>query len=311
MTQRPPSDGTAFHPVWYITPSKSPAKLTCKVDLLATVLDGIIEPSSQVRDDGTSLWTAARDNRVIAPILGYASKIKYTRWLFLVISLALGLLLALPIIGGDFQGWRSVMAFGFVVVILQESYKAAVKSFELSLARLILFYIGGMALAIAGWVICDALIELARLTVFPEYGPDSGWFTLAQFVGIGIVFGVLSDLYWDRWRPYRRENHERIGRDNLPVKARVAQLFAKQARIHGLLGFDKCGRQVAADGDRYEGGFKESKRDGYGVYTWASGARYEGQWQKGERHGFGVEIIPDGTETAGHWQDGRLIGDGG
>lgn len=311
MSQRAPSDDTSFHPVWYVTPNKSTAKITCRVDLLAAIVGGTIEPSSQVRDHGTDLWAAARDNRHIAPMLGYPNKIKRARQLFLVLSLALAPLLALPVVDSGFRGWRTIIAVGFVFLVLQESYKAALETFELSLGRLVFFYAGGVALAIAGWVACDALIELVRLIIFPLLEPDSDWITLALLVGAGIIIAALSELYWDRWKPYRRENSGRVGHDKHPDKARSAQALAKQARIRGLLGFDKCGRQVGARGDRYEGKLKDSKRDGYGVFTWTSGARYEGHWQDGNRHGFGVEILPDGTETAGHWQTDRRVGDVG
>lgn len=282
--------------------------ITCKEDLLAAVLSGMIDASSQVRSDGTDLWTDAHDNRFIAPILPYPYRIKRARWVFLAISLALGALLIVPILASGFQGWRSMTGFAFVGVVLHESYKAAIEAIELSLGQQILLYVGGVALAIAGFVVCDALIELARLTLFPQLEPDSGWLTLALVVGVAFVLVAIWELLWDRWKSHRWQNRERNGSYDHPNKARSAQMLAKRARFHGLLGIEKCGRQVWTGGDRYEGELNRSERAGHGVFTSASGIRYEGEWQKGERHGCGVEILPDGTETAGRWQEGRRVG---
>lgn len=50
-----------------------------------------------------------------------------------------------------------------------------------------------------------------------------------------------------------------------------------------------CGAgQVWPSGDRYEGEFREGRREGTGVMTWANGDRYEGGWRRGEPHLSGV-----------------------
>jgi hypothetical protein len=300
-----PPDAPPFHPIWYITPDKSVAKVTCKVDLVAAVLGGIIAPSTQLRDDGSNLWTAARDNARVAPLLDSPKRTTRARRIFLVLSLALGALLLLPIIAAGFAGFRTILAFVFVGMILHESYKATIESIELSLARQILLYFGGVALAIAGFVACDALIELARLTLFPQLAPSSDWLTLALFVGLVLVFTALSELLWERFKPYRKDNRARAEAKVLPIKARAAQVLAKQARIHALLGFEKCGRLALPGGQYYEGKLNKGTREGHGAFVWTNGARYEGEWQKGDRHGHGVEILPDGTEIAGLWQNGK------
>lgn len=309
MSSPPPTDGSSFRPIWYVAPAKSVAKITCKADLLAAVLSGLIDSCSQVREDGTNLWTSAADNRRIAPMFAYPEKIERARRLFFLISLVVGAALVVPIVADGIKGFRTIMGFAFVFMVLRESYKAAVETFELSLGRLVLLFAGGVVLAIGGLIVSDALIELARLALLPQLEAGSDWLTLALFIGIVIIIAAMSEWYWERWKPYRKQNCERAGRDDIPAKARSAQKQAKQARIHGLLGFDECGRQVGANGDCYEGKLKESKRDGHGVLIWATGARYEGEWKKGGRHGYGVEILPDGTETAGRWQEDRRVGD--
>ena len=41
-----------------------------------------------------------------------------------------------------------------------------------------------------------------------------------------------------------------------------------------------CGKGIFwhADGDVFEGEFKDDKSNGFGVYTCADGTRYEGMW---------------------------------
>jgi hypothetical protein len=64
------------------------------------------------------------------------------------------------------------------------------------------------------------------------------------------------------------------------------------------------------NGDRYEGGFANDMRQGYGVYVWGSrsqwpGERYSGNYVNDHRQGAGVYAWPDGRELAGQWQNDR------
>jgi hypothetical protein len=45
---------------------------------------------------------------------------------------------------------------------------------------------------------------------------------------------------------------------------------------------------VHANGDVYEGYWRDDKKHGYGRYIWTDGDYYEGQWENGELHGHGV-----------------------
>jgi hypothetical protein len=41
------------------------------------------------------------------------------------------------------------------------------------------------------------------------------------------------------------------------------------------------------DGRRYEGDYRDDKKDGNGVFSWNDGRKYEGQWANGKQHGEG------------------------
>ena len=50
---------------------------------------------------------------------------------------------------------------------------------------------------------------------------------------------------------------------------------------------------IHADGDIYEGEWKDDKANGYGIYIHVNGAKYEGEWLNDKQHGQGVENWPD------------------
>ena len=70
------------------------------------------------------------------------------------------------------------------------------------------------------------------------------------------------------------------------------------------------GVQTWADGTRYEGDYVDGKKHGRGVYTWADGTRYEGDYVDGKKHGRGVHTWPSGSRYEGDYVDGKEHGRG-
>lgn len=70
------------------------------------------------------------------------------------------------------------------------------------------------------------------------------------------------------------------------------------------------GLRLMEDGSRYEGEYKNGKRDGRGVQTWPDKARYEGTFRDGERSGYGVFTWPNGNRYEGTFKDGKKAGNG-
>ena len=65
-----------------------------------------------------------------------------------------------------------------------------------------------------------------------------------------------------------------------------------------------------ANGNRYEGDFRDGKRHGRGTYTWADGARYEGDYHNGKPHGQGTLTFATGNRYEGRWRKGCFdVGD--
>ena len=61
---------------------------------------------------------------------------------------------------------------------------------------------------------------------------------------------------------------------------------------------------------KYEGGMKDGKKHGPGVYVWASGNRYEGDYKDDKLHGRGTYHFANGDECEGDWREGKLLGTG-
>ena len=62
-----------------------------------------------------------------------------------------------------------------------------------------------------------------------------------------------------------------------------------------------------ADGNRYEGEWKDNKMNGYGVLYLADGGRYEGEWHTSERMSLGVQYWADGHFFKGEFTSGTLM----
>jgi hypothetical protein len=101
-------------------------------------------------------------------------------------------------------------------------------------------------------------------------------------------------------------------------------------RVEAYLAAVPQGRMIILD---YEGDFKDDKRHGKGVYTFAGIGRYhgdfldgqgtgKGEWQyldgrhyvgdvvRNRHHGYGVMEYPDGSRYEGQWQNDKCNGQG-
>eukprot|EP00887_Chlorella_sp_A99_P001758 scaffold19.g1758.t1 len=64
------------------------------------------------------------------------------------------------------------------------------------------------------------------------------------------------------------------------------------------------------NGESYVGGWKNSKPEGEGCYTWTDGSAYEGSWHAGLKHGWGTYRWPNGAAYQGEWDQGLMQGFG-
>jgi len=62
--------------------------------------------------------------------------------------------------------------------------------------------------------------------------------------------------------------------------------------------------------NHYEGEWKNGYPSGNGTYTWASGNRYTGQWAEGKQNGGGDFRFANGNHYVGAFKDGLMDGQG-
>lgn len=64
--------------------------------------------------------------------------------------------------------------------------------------------------------------------------------------------------------------------------------------------------ELWSDGRKYEGDFKNGKKDGEGTFEWPNGNKYIGSWKRGKQHGIGIwASAKDGTKRQGEWVEGK------
>jgi hypothetical protein len=63
-------------------------------------------------------------------------------------------------------------------------------------------------------------------------------------------------------------------------------------------------------GDKYEGEWKDGKRNGQGTMIYEDGDQYEGEWNDGKLHGQGTYLYKDGDKHVGEYKDGGRNGQG-
>lgn len=90
----------------------------------------------------------------------------------------------------------------------------------------------------------------------------------------------------------------------------VVMLFIVQNSIQAQCIEGNCvdgkGKYLYNDQSVYEGSFKNSYANGYGICKYANGNRYEGEWKNHTFEGKGILTLNDGTVRAGIWERGKL-----
>lgn len=56
------------------------------------------------------------------------------------------------------------------------------------------------------------------------------------------------------------------------------------------------------------GEYRDDRRHGSGVYTWASGDKYDGNWDNGKMSGHGTKTMANGDVYSGMWLSDKAHG---
>ena len=70
------------------------------------------------------------------------------------------------------------------------------------------------------------------------------------------------------------------------------------------------GTMIYPDGSKYEGKWKDHKRDGFGIFIYPKGSKYMGYWEKNKRSGLGAFNHYKGESYVGEWKNNKKHGVG-
>ena len=70
------------------------------------------------------------------------------------------------------------------------------------------------------------------------------------------------------------------------------------------------GTYTDANGNKYDGEWRDGKRTGQGTYTWPSGDKYVGEFRDGKKTGQGTYTYANGNKYVGEFRDDKRTGQG-
>ncbi|KAL3815674.1 hypothetical protein ACHAXA_006567 [Cyclostephanos tholiformis] len=135
--------------------------------------------------------------------------------------------------------------------------------------------------------------------------------------GCGVCLYNNNTLYEGQWKKNREHG---IGTLMTSDRKRVIYEGAwEKGRMHGHgayyyysekggEGGGSGGRKSPQECGKYVGQFRQSLRNGRGVYTLPDGSVYDGEFRDNIQNGYGVFHWPDGTIYEGPWRDGKRHG---
>jgi hypothetical protein len=62
--------------------------------------------------------------------------------------------------------------------------------------------------------------------------------------------------------------------------------------------------------NNYVGEYRDDKRHGQGIYTYANGEEYVGEWRADKKHGQGTYTYDNGDKYVGEWKNDKFHGQG-
>jgi hypothetical protein len=91
---------------------------------------------------------------------------------------------------------------------------------------------------------------------------------------------------------------------------RVVEEQIKEGEVPKKKQKAKKGQYTFANGDVYEGGWRENLKHGIGKFSFKLGGSYHGEFVKGLRHGQGLFHYPNKDRYSGEWKYGKKHGKG-
>ena len=91
--------------------------------------------------------------------------------------------------------------------------------------------------------------------------------------------------------------------DPEPVNVNTSTNESSENNVNSVLPKNDTIKITLTNGDKYEGGWKDDKRNGKGTTVYLNGDKYAGNWKDDKKHGFGTMIRADGAKYEGEWKN--------
>ena len=85
--------------------------------------------------------------------------------------------------------------------------------------------------------------------------------------------------------------------------------FFKGNFQNGLRNGNGIWKRNPGNSDKYEGEYKDDKKDGEGVFIWENGNMYKGSFCNDQKHGYGEMRWNDGSFFKGNWENNLHLGE--
>jgi hypothetical protein len=136
-----------------------------------------------------------------------------------------------------------------------------------------------------------------------------------QYNGKGIHTGAAGNKYDGEWKDDQKHGKGLSTEGELGNNAHcdVWNGGEKVSSVKQCLGDCKNGEGVfitCADGSKYDGKFKDSKKHGRGMHSFVNGKKYDGQWTNDQKNGKGIYTSTSGDKYDGEFKDNQQNGKG-
>jgi hypothetical protein len=134
-----------------------------------------------------------------------------------------------------------------------------------------------------------------------------GYFQENQYNGYGLLVTSSGIIYKGEFRDGKKTGFGIEKRENFIYKG----FFVEDVYTsYGEIVPQKKHRDRKSICYKYKGGFKNSKKDGFGYLLNNDGSRFVGFWKEDKMNGLGLFVWKEGHRYFGYWKDDKMSGKG-
>jgi len=155
----------------------------------------------------------------------------------------------------------------------------------------------------------ESLLEMLpnemRAEIFSKLIEDQDWTTLGRACAVSWRWKIEIERLWRNHCTRNNllvdeENWMKKGKHWKWVSACVTKIFDKEENKEG---FGTCQKTSYGPVEiKYEGEWKDNKKNGVGRIWWSNGDRYLGDWANDSKEGFGYMMWENGDSYEGNWR---------